>query len=171
MENRGKIIFNLKNAGNSMKCELCKNLELQLAHVLNKLSSVQLIMDLLSKEPNQVQSELPCDTTMNKQWTQVSYNLQKAPNHQKSLKTTGNTPPQLIPEIANRFEILTNLSTDLVNHKRESKSVKEASEYGSLQHRNFELKKNSRLKFIKYTGWINPLNTELNPICHFLALL
>jgi len=58
--------------GNSTKCELCKNLQLQLSHVLNELSSVRLIVDLLSKEHNRVQSELPYDTTMNKQWTQVS---------------------------------------------------------------------------------------------------
>jgi hypothetical protein len=73
-ENRAEIISNFITAGNSMKCKLCKDLELQLSHVLNELSSVRLIVDLFSKEHNHVQSELPSDTTMNKQWTQVSYN-------------------------------------------------------------------------------------------------
>jgi hypothetical protein len=52
MENRAEIILHFENAGNSTKCELCKNLEVQLTHVLNELSSVRLIVDLLSKEPN-----------------------------------------------------------------------------------------------------------------------
>jgi hypothetical protein len=73
-QNRAEIVSNFANAGNSTKCELCKDLELQLSCVLNELSSVRLIVDLLSKEHKRVQSELPSDTTMNKQWTQVSYN-------------------------------------------------------------------------------------------------
>jgi len=48
---------------------------------------------------------------MNKQWTQVSYDHQKTPNHQKSLKTTDRIPLQLIQETANRFEILTSQLT------------------------------------------------------------
>jgi hypothetical protein len=40
-------------------------------------------------------------------------------------------PPQHIPESANRFEILANLTTDLDNHKTKNKSVKEASEHES----------------------------------------
>jgi hypothetical protein len=84
MENRAEIISNFANAGNPMKRELCKDLELQLSHVLNELSSVHLIVDLLSKEHNRVQSELPSDTTTNKQWTQVSYNHQNTPNYQKA---------------------------------------------------------------------------------------
>ena len=111
VENRAEIISNFANAGNSMKCELCKDPELQLSHVLNELSSVRLIVDLLSKEHNRVQSELPSDTTMNNQWTRVSYNHQKTPNHQKSLKTMDRILPQLIPETANRFEILTSQPT------------------------------------------------------------
>jgi hypothetical protein len=55
MENRAEIISNFANAGNSTKCELCKDLELQLSCVLNELSSVRLIVDLLSKEQNRVQ--------------------------------------------------------------------------------------------------------------------
>jgi hypothetical protein len=107
-----------------MKCELCKDLKLQLSHVLNELSSVPLIVDLLSNEHNRVQSELPSDKTMNKQWTQVSYNHQKTLNLQKSLKTTDRILPQYIPETTNRFEMLTILSTDIDNHKTENKSVK-----------------------------------------------
>jgi hypothetical protein len=61
---------------------------------------------------------------MNKQWTQVSYNHQKTPNHQKSLKTTDRIPLQLIPETENRFEILTNLSTDLITKQKTSQSKK-----------------------------------------------
>jgi len=61
---------------------------------------------------------------MNKQWTQVSYNHQKTLNHQKSLKTTDRILPQNIPETTNRFEMLTNLSTDIHNHKTENKKLK-----------------------------------------------
>jgi len=43
------------------------------------------------------------------------------------IKTTDRILPQLTPETANRFEILTDLSTDIVNHKTENKSVQEAS--------------------------------------------
>jgi hypothetical protein len=55
-ENRAENVSNLVNAGNSMKCEFCKDLELQLSHVLNKLSSVSLIVNLLSKEHKVKQS-------------------------------------------------------------------------------------------------------------------
>jgi hypothetical protein len=72
-EGKAKFISNFKNVGISMKCKLCENLELQLSHALSDLSSVRLIVDLLSKEYNRVQSEPPVDTTMTKQWTQVSY--------------------------------------------------------------------------------------------------
>jgi hypothetical protein len=132
LENRAEIIFNFANADNSTNCELHKNLELQLSHVLHELSSVRLIVHLLSKQHNRVQSELSSDTTRKKQWTQESHNHQKTPNHQKSFKTTDRIRRQHIPETVNRFEILTNLSTDIVNHKTEKKSVKEASEYVSL---------------------------------------
>jgi hypothetical protein len=74
-------------------------------------------VDLLSKELNREQSESPRDSAMNKQWNQVSYNHQKTPNHQISLRTTDNIPSQNIPESANRSEILANLSTDFDNHK------------------------------------------------------
>jgi hypothetical protein len=140
MENRAEMISNFANAGNSMKRELCKDLALQLSHVLNELSSVRLIVDLLHKEHNQVQSELPSDTTMNKQWTQVSY------NHQKSLKTMDRILPQHIPETANLFEILTNHSTDIVSHKIENKSVKEANEYVNLRQMKSAHKQNGRLR-------------------------
>ena len=50
-----EIISNIANAGNSAKCELCKNFELRLSHVLNELSSVRLIVDLLSKQHNYMQ--------------------------------------------------------------------------------------------------------------------
>ena len=78
-----------------------------------------------------MQSESPSDTTINNQWTQASYNHQKIPNHQKSLKTMDRTV-QHIPETANRFETLTNPPTDIVTHKSENKSVKETSEYASF---------------------------------------
>jgi hypothetical protein len=83
-ENRAEITSNFANAGNSTKCKLCKDLELQFSHVLNELSSVRLIVDLASKQRYLVQSESPSDTTTNKQWTLVSYNNQKKPTHQKS---------------------------------------------------------------------------------------
>jgi hypothetical protein len=69
MESTAEIISHIASAGNLTKCELCKNLELQLSHVLNELSSVHLIVDLLSKERNCVQRESPSDTTINNQWT------------------------------------------------------------------------------------------------------
>ena len=102
-------------------------------------------MDLLSKELNQEQSESPCDSATNKQWNQVSYNHQKTPNHQISLRTTDIIPPQHIPESANCFEILANLSTELDNHKTK-KSVKETSEHESVQQRDFAQKENNRLR-------------------------
>jgi len=145
-ENRAEIISNLENAGNSTGCELCKSLKVQLSHILKELSSVRLIVDLLSKELNREQSESPRNSTTNKQWNQVSYNQQKTPNRQKSLRTTDNIPPQHIPESANRFEILANLTTDLDNHKTKNKSVKEASEHESLQQRDFAQKENNRLR-------------------------
>jgi hypothetical protein len=120
-ENGAEIISNIANADNPTACELCKNFELILSHVLNVLSSVRLIVDLLSKEHNYMQSESP-DTTINTQLTQVSYNHQKIPNHQRSLETTDGIFPQHIPGTANRFEILANLPTDIVNHKSENKS-------------------------------------------------
>jgi hypothetical protein len=104
----------------------------QLSHALNESSSDSLIVDLLSKEHNYMQSESTSDTTINKQWTQVSYNHQKIPNNQKSLKTTDRILSQHIPETANCFEILINLSNDIVNHKSENKSVKETSESTSF---------------------------------------
>jgi hypothetical protein len=82
---------------------------------------------------------------MNKEWTVVSY-LQKTPNHQRSLKTTDKILPQHIPETASRFEILTNLSTDIDNHKTGNKSVKQANQYGSLRQRKPAHKENGRLR-------------------------
>jgi hypothetical protein len=121
-ESGAEIISNFANAGNSTKCKLCKDLELQLSCALNELSSVRLIVDLLIKEHNRMPTELPSGTAMNKQWTQVSYNHQKTPNHHKSLKTTDRIPRQHIPETANLFEILTNLSIDIVMKKDRSVS-------------------------------------------------
>jgi hypothetical protein len=146
MENTAEIISNIASAGNSTKCELSKNLELQLSHVLNELSSVRLIVDLLSKERNCVQRESPSDTTVNNQWTQVSYNHQNIPNHQKSLRTLDRNLPQHILETANHFETLTNLPSDTVTHKSENKSVKESSEYTSLRQRKPVYKENSSLR-------------------------
>jgi hypothetical protein len=118
----------------------------QLPHVLNELSSVRLIVDSLSKEHNYMQSESTSDTTINKQWTQVSYNHQKIPNNQKRLKTTDRILSQHIPGTANRFEILINLSTDIVNHKSENKSVKETSESTSFRQRKSTYKENGSLR-------------------------
>ena len=97
-ENRAEITSNFTSAGNSMKCKLCKDIELQYSHVLNKFSSVRLIVDLSSKQRDRVQSESPSGTATNKQWTLVSYNNRIVPQH--------------IPGTANRFQTLTNLSTD-----------------------------------------------------------
>jgi hypothetical protein len=55
-------------------------------------------------------------------------------------------PPQHIPETANRFEMLNTLSPDIVNHKSENKSVKEASEYVSLRQNKSAHKENSSLR-------------------------
>ena len=54
--------------------------------------------------------------------------------------------PQHIPERANHFEILTNLATDIVNHKTQNKSVKEANEYVSLRQGKSAHKENGRLR-------------------------
>jgi len=63
-----------------------------------------------------------------------------------------NIPPQHIPESANRFEILPNLSTDLVNHKTKNESVKESSEHESLQQRDFVQKRITDSEVVKYIG-------------------
>jgi len=143
-----------KRENYSMKCELCKDLELQLSHVLNELNLVPLIVDLLSNDHNRVQSELPSDTTMNKQWTQVSYNHQKTLNHQKSLKTTDRILPQYTPETTNRFEMLTNLSTDIDNHKTEKKSVKKPMSTYVHDKGNPVIRRMTDSEVVKYTGRI-----------------
>jgi hypothetical protein len=145
-ENRAEIVSSFASAGGFTNCELCKNLELQLSHVLNELSSVRLIVELLSKEYNHVQNALSSNAPTNNQWTQVPYNHQKTTNHQKSLKTMGRIQPQHVPETANHLEMLNNLSTDIVNHKSENKSVKEASEYVSLRQSKSAHKENSSLR-------------------------
>jgi hypothetical protein len=122
-------------------------------------------VDLLSKEHNFMQSESPYDTTINKQWTQVSFNHQKRPNHQISLKTTDRILPQHIPETANRFEIiLTNLSTDIVHHEPETKSVKETSEYASLRQGKPAYKENGsfRSRQIYRKDSLNKIPTLVN---------
>ena len=48
-EDPAGIVSNIVNASDFMKCELCKNLELQLSQVLNELSLVRLIVDMLSR--------------------------------------------------------------------------------------------------------------------------
>jgi len=63
--------------------------------------------------------------------------------------------PQHIPETANRFEILTNLSTDIVKHKSENKSVKETSESASLRQRKYTYKEKAASEVVKYTGRIH----------------
>ena len=133
---------NIVNASDFMKCELRKNLELQLSQVLNELSSVRLIMEMLSRERNCVQNESVFDSTSNNQWTQVSYKHQNATNYQKSLRTPDRNFPQYTLETANRYETLTNLPTDIVTYKSELKSVKESSEYTSLRQRKLFQKEN-----------------------------
>ena len=124
MENRAEVIFNSTNAGNSTKCDLCKSLELQLSHVLNELSSLRLLVELLSKEYNHVQSELSYDAPMNiNSGLRYHIIIRKHLTIKKNLKTTDTVPPQHIPETANRFEMLNNLSSDKVNHKSENKPL------------------------------------------------
>jgi len=78
---------------------------------------------------------MPSDTNTNKQWTQVSYNLQRMPNHRKNLRATYGTPTQHITVIANHFETLNSLSTDMNDHKTANKSVQEANSCASLRQR------------------------------------
>jgi hypothetical protein len=73
---RAEFISNFENIGNSTKCKSCEDLALQLPHALYELSLVRLTVDLLSTEFNRMQSESPTDTTMTKQWIQVSYTHQ-----------------------------------------------------------------------------------------------
>jgi hypothetical protein len=110
-------------------------------------------VDLLIKEHNRVQSELPSNTTMNKRWPQVSYDHQKTPNHQKSLKTTDRILPQRIPETANRFEILTNLSTDLITKQKTSQSKKPVSTEVSDKGISL-IRRTAVSEVVKYTGRI-----------------
>ena len=49
-ENGAEVVSNFENAGNSTTCESCKNLELQLSHVLNELISVRLTVDLVASK-------------------------------------------------------------------------------------------------------------------------
>jgi hypothetical protein len=127
-ESKAKFISNFENVGVCTKCKLCENLELQLSHVLSELSSFPLIVDLLNKEYNQVQSESPADTAKTKQWTQVSYTHQNPPTLQQRSKTADRTLYQHILETTNRFEILSNPSAGLDNYKIENKAVKQTGE-------------------------------------------
>jgi hypothetical protein len=81
-----KPISNCESVNISTKWKLCENLELQLAHTLSELSSARLIVELLSKEQNRVQSE-SVDATMTRKWTQVLYKHQTPPTHKQYLKT------------------------------------------------------------------------------------
>jgi len=63
----------------------------------------------------------------------VSYKHQNATIYQKSLRTPERNFPQYTLETANRFETLTNLPADIITYNSEIKSVKESSEYTSLQ--------------------------------------
>jgi hypothetical protein len=142
---RTKLISNCESNDISTKCELCKYLELQLAHTLSELSSARLMIDLLSKEQNQVQSEPPVDSTMTGQWTRLSYKHQTSPTHQQSLKTSDKTQYQHIPETTNRFDVLTNLSTDLENYGMMDERPK-VDECNSPRQRNFVRRKNDKLR-------------------------
>ena len=129
-ESKAEFISNFENITISMECKSCENLELQLSHTLSELSSPRLIVDLLSKECNRVQSEPPVNTTITKKWTQVSYTHEKLPTLQQRSKTADRTLHQHIPETRNRFEILSNPSAGLDNYKIENKTVKQAGEQG-----------------------------------------
>jgi len=147
-----------------MKCELCKNLELQLLQVLNELSSVRLIMDMLSRERNCVQNESVFDSNSNNQWTQVSYKHQNATNYQKSLRTPNRNFPQYTLETANCFETLTNLPADIITYNSELKSVKESSEYTSLrQWKSFQKENvNARRRQVCRKDSANKIPTLIN---------
>jgi len=93
-----------------------------------------------------VQGELPSVTTSNAQWMQVSHNLQRTPNHQKNLRATHETPTQHIPVTTNRFEALTSLSTDLIDHKTAIMTVQEANGYASLGQRKSISTENNKLR-------------------------
>jgi predicted NAD/FAD-binding protein len=96
-------------------------------------------VDLLSKEHNRLQSELPADTTMNKQWPQVSYYHQKTPSHEKSLQTTLRILPQHIPETSKKTTATIILPIQQVNQT-------EVSDKGiSL------IRRTTDLKVVKYT--------------------
>jgi len=55
----------------------CADLELQLSQALSKLSSVQLIVNILNKEYNYKQDEHTFDMVRNDYWTQATSNHQK----------------------------------------------------------------------------------------------
>ena len=72
-----ETLFNIANSNKPSDCGNCADLELQLLEALNELSSVQLIVDLLSKEHKHKQDNQTLDIVRNNHWAQVSSNHQK----------------------------------------------------------------------------------------------
>jgi hypothetical protein len=93
---------------------------------LNELSSVQLIVDLLSKEHKQDEQTL--DIVRNDHWTQVSS------NHKKKPKIIGENSTYYIPTKINRFELLSNRTKNADDYRPEKDKYKELRKYsGCLQ--------------------------------------
>ena len=99
-------LLNIVNSIKPSDCGNCAELELQLLQSLNELSSVQMIVDLLSKEHKHKQDKPTLDIVRNDQWTRVSSNQQKKP------KSIGEKSICYTPTTINRFELLSNLTTN-----------------------------------------------------------
>jgi hypothetical protein len=89
-----------------LNCEKCADLELQLLQALNELRSLQLIVDILSKELKHKQNEQSPHVVRNGYWSQVTSNYQKKP------QKVGENSTQYIPTTTNRFELPSNPTKD-----------------------------------------------------------
>jgi len=105
------------------------NSELQLLQALNELSSVQMIVDLLSKEHKHKQDKPTLDIVRNDQWTRVSSNQQKKP------KSIGEKSICYTPTTINRFELLPNLTKN-ANVCRPEKDNELRNYSGCLQRKS-----------------------------------
>jgi hypothetical protein len=104
---------------------------------LNKLSSVQLIVELLNKEHKHKQDEQTLDIVRNDHWTQVSS------NHQKKPKIVGENSTYYIPTTINRFELLSNLTKNADDYRPEKDKDKELCNYsGCLQGKSLHKENN-----------------------------
>ena len=101
-----ETFLDITSSSRLLNCEKCADLELQLLQALNELSSLQLIVDLLSKDLKHKQDQQSPDVVRKGDWSQVTSNYQKKP------QKVGENSTQYIPTTTNRFELLSNPTKD-----------------------------------------------------------